>query len=263
MRAAGQPFWLPRGDFVLLLSLAIVLIGVFVLPVLGAGTALARYSPRLGVSPARWLPLRARGITMTCCWARVPESIPGQTQAPTVRRRWAPVSNWPRNRRPDSSISRDRGLLACRRSHFVIRSASRGTESWSSRQRCCRFDRTATSFSRPPGRRIAPAMQQSRESGNWPRATGRAERRLRGKRQSRRKRCSSIIATLRDALVSLALRMVSRRVAPIGDVGARYDAPASMRAGPHDSLGSSNGLTHTTRVRHCVLSRADIAAKLG
>jgi hypothetical protein len=52
MRAAGQPFWLPRGDFVLLLSLAIVLIGVFVLPVLGAGTALARYSPRL-VTPSR------------------------------------------------------------------------------------------------------------------------------------------------------------------------------------------------------------------
>ena len=44
MRAAGEPYWLPRADFVLLLSLAIVLIGVFVLPVLGAGTSFARYS---------------------------------------------------------------------------------------------------------------------------------------------------------------------------------------------------------------------------
>jgi hypothetical protein len=44
VRAAGEPYWLPRADFVLLLSLAIVLIGVFVLPVLGAGNSFARYS---------------------------------------------------------------------------------------------------------------------------------------------------------------------------------------------------------------------------
>ena len=44
MRAIGATYWLPRADFVLLASLAIVLIGVFVLPVLGAGAAFARYS---------------------------------------------------------------------------------------------------------------------------------------------------------------------------------------------------------------------------
>ena len=45
----------------------------------------------------------------------------------------------------------------------------------------------------PPGRRIATAMQQSRESGNWPRAPGRAERRC-GRAAVRRKRCSTITA---------------------------------------------------------------------
>ena len=44
MRAAGKPYWLPPADFVLLASLATVLVGVFVVPVLGAGTAFARYS---------------------------------------------------------------------------------------------------------------------------------------------------------------------------------------------------------------------------
>jgi hypothetical protein len=37
-------YWLPPADFVLIGSLAVVLIGVFVLPVLGAGLTFARYA---------------------------------------------------------------------------------------------------------------------------------------------------------------------------------------------------------------------------
>jgi hypothetical protein len=37
-------YWLPPADFALLGSLVVVLVGVFVLPVLGAGLAFARYA---------------------------------------------------------------------------------------------------------------------------------------------------------------------------------------------------------------------------
>lgn len=48
MRSEGLIWWLPRADFVLLGALAVVLIGVFVLPVLGAGLSFARYALGLG-----------------------------------------------------------------------------------------------------------------------------------------------------------------------------------------------------------------------
>ena len=44
MRASGSRYWLPPADFALLGSLAVVLVGVFVLPVLGASLAFARYA---------------------------------------------------------------------------------------------------------------------------------------------------------------------------------------------------------------------------
>jgi hypothetical protein len=44
MRSQGGLWWLPRADFVLLGALAVTLIGVFVLPVLGAGLTFARYA---------------------------------------------------------------------------------------------------------------------------------------------------------------------------------------------------------------------------
>jgi hypothetical protein len=43
-RDDGHAYWLPPADFLLVVSLAVVLIGVFVLPVLGAGLAFARYA---------------------------------------------------------------------------------------------------------------------------------------------------------------------------------------------------------------------------
>jgi hypothetical protein len=46
-----------------------------------------------------------------------------------------------------------------------------------------RIDRAAAASSRPPGCRIAPALQQSAQSGNWPHAIPRAERRSRDKQQ--------------------------------------------------------------------------------
>lgn len=44
MRARGEPYWFPPADFLLLGSLAVVLVGVFVLPVLGAGLAFGQYA---------------------------------------------------------------------------------------------------------------------------------------------------------------------------------------------------------------------------
>src|SRR4051794_23974564 len=48
MRTGGGQWWMPRADFVLLASLAVTLIGVFVLPVLGAELVFARHA--LGVA---------------------------------------------------------------------------------------------------------------------------------------------------------------------------------------------------------------------
>jgi hypothetical protein len=44
LRSEGLRYWLPPADFVLLGSLVVALVGVFVLPVLGAGLAFARYA---------------------------------------------------------------------------------------------------------------------------------------------------------------------------------------------------------------------------
>ena len=50
IRASGSPtYWLPPADFVLLLSMAVVLIGVFVIPIaLGAGVSFAKYAMGFG-----------------------------------------------------------------------------------------------------------------------------------------------------------------------------------------------------------------------
>lgn len=44
MRSDGRPYWLTAADHVLILSLVVGLVGVFVLPVLGADLTVARYA---------------------------------------------------------------------------------------------------------------------------------------------------------------------------------------------------------------------------
>ena len=44
MRSAGLSYWLTPADHVLILSLSVGLVGVFVLPVLGAGLTVAKYA---------------------------------------------------------------------------------------------------------------------------------------------------------------------------------------------------------------------------
>lgn len=44
VRTSGGRWWLPAADFVLILSLVVVLVGVFTLPVLGASLTFARYA---------------------------------------------------------------------------------------------------------------------------------------------------------------------------------------------------------------------------
>jgi hypothetical protein len=98
-----------------------------------------------------------------------------------------------------------------------------------------RLDRAPTSFSRPRGGPIAPTMQQSREWENWPRATGRAERRLRSKPQSRRKRCHSIIRALCSAVDAALVRSKATQLdetLAVTGRGGRWSAPLTGHRDP-------------------------------
>lgn len=61
MRSAGRTYWLTPADHVLILSLGVGLVGVFVLPVLGAGLTVAKYALGWSMLLLAGYPLAAAG----------------------------------------------------------------------------------------------------------------------------------------------------------------------------------------------------------